>query len=109
MKVVFWAILIMSSVAAANAQVLRYSMEQVGKDSFYIIETETRTIPGVFKPQEIKTPMFFCDSTALVEYIGRLKHEFDQMKSDLKAQAERAAKLAEKIRSIEAAATTKSN
>lgn len=98
---VILAIMALPFVAAAQKPQVRYEIEPAGRDSFYLVETVYRPIPGSTRPQELKTPVFFSDTTAFVAYVREMKTDFDNMEKDLKERADEAAFLAAKIRVIE--------
>lgn len=93
------------ALAAAQKPQVKYEIEPAGKDSFYLVETVIRPIAGSARPQELKTPILFRDTTDFVVFVRDMKADFDKREAELKTKADEAAFLAAKIRVIEQRAT----
>lgn len=77
--------------AMAQTLSISYSIDTVGgRDSFFLVETISRTIPESTRPQETTTSILFRDTSELVAYIERLKTDrtnlttrIDQMETQM--------------------------
>lgn len=72
----FIFLLFMPALSASQTLDITYSLDTVGgKDSFFLVETVTKSIAESTRPQITETSILFKDTTELVAYIERMKSD----------------------------------
>lgn len=72
----FIFLLFMPALSASQTLDITYSLDTVGgKDSFFLVETVTKSIAESTRPQTTETSILFKDTTELVAYIERMKSD----------------------------------
>lgn len=98
-KIVFAILIACTGAIHAQTQV-NYRIERAGRDSFYLIETVLRPMPGTGRNQKTETPMLFTGTADFLGYIDEIKREYDRQAAQIKLELSQQEVLAAKIRAI---------
>jgi len=73
-KIVFLLVFLpLATFAQVN---ISYSIDTVGgRDSFFLVESVSRPIPGTTRPQQTTTSILFRDTAELTAYVAKLSDE----------------------------------